>query len=234
MRKPLIFTMVFMFIMSQAAFAQWGKDQQMQRFQGEFKPVVGAWAEYQIKGSDQGPTKMKIAIVGKEGNAFWYETINDGQGGRNIMKMLLSGDPNDQKGVTRMIMKNGNEQAIEMPITGMGQGKKPAKAQPPKGKVIDKGMETITVPAGTFTARHLQYLERKRCGGYMVQREGTALQHGQDIGKRLYYGSCRVRHRRQDRHHGDTQKIPDAQDACRHAARDDASGNGWPGERVAL
>jgi hypothetical protein len=161
MRKSLIFIMAFIFIMSQAAFAQWGKDQQMQRFHGEFKPVVGAWAEYQMKGSDQGPTKMKIAIVGKEGNAFWYETINDGQGGRNIMKMLLSGDPNDQKGVTRMIMKHGKEQATEMPIMAMGQDKKPAKAQPPKGKVIDKGMETITVPAGTFTARHFQYQNEK-------------------------------------------------------------------------
>jgi hypothetical protein len=161
MRKSVIFIMVFMFIMSQGAFAQWGKGQQTPRFQGEFKPVVGAWAEYQIKGTDQGPAKMKIAIVGKEGNAFWYETVNDGQGGRTIMKMLLSGDPNDQKGVTRMIMKNGNEQATEMPIMGMGQGKKPAKAQPPKGKVIDKGMETITVPAGTFTARHFQYQNEK-------------------------------------------------------------------------
>lgn len=161
MRKPFIFSMVFMFIMAQAAFAQWGNDQMMKRFQGEFKPVVGAWAEYQIKGSDQKPTKMKIAIVGKEGNAFWYETATDGQGGRTIMKMLLSGDPNDQKGVTRMIMKHGNEQATEMPMTGMGQGKKPAKAQPPKGKVIDKGMETITVPAGTFSARHIQYQNEK-------------------------------------------------------------------------
>ncbi len=29
----------------------------------------------------------------------------------------------------------------------------------PAGKVIDRGIETITVPAGTFSARHMQYLE---------------------------------------------------------------------------
>jgi len=67
------------------------------------------------------------------------------------MKMLVSGDPNDQKGVTRMIMKRGNDQAMEMPV--MKQGKRPTQASQPKGKIVDKGMETITVPAGTFRAQ---------------------------------------------------------------------------------
>jgi hypothetical protein len=158
MKRSLIFIMVFVFILAQAVFAQWGNGQGP-KLRGNFKPVVGAWAEYQMKGGKQPQSKMKVAIVGKEDNSCWYETATDIQGGRNVMKMLVSGDPNDQKGVTRMIMKRGNEQAMEMPI--MKQGKRPAQTSEPKGKVVDKGMETITVPAGTFRAQHMQYQNEK-------------------------------------------------------------------------
>jgi hypothetical protein len=47
--------------------------------------------------------------------------------------MLVSGNPEDQKHIKRMIVKMG------------------------KGKTIDKGAESIKVPAGTLTARHIQY-----------------------------------------------------------------------------
>jgi len=160
MRKVLAFSVVFVFIVTQAAFAQWGGQGQGPKIRGNFKPVVGAWAEYQIKGGGpEGQSKMKVAIVGKEGNSYWYETVTNSQAGRSVMKMLVSGDPNDKKGVTRMIMKHGTEQAMEMPITQ--QGKKPDKAPEPKGKIVDKGMETITVPAGTFKAQHMQYIHEK-------------------------------------------------------------------------
>jgi hypothetical protein len=159
MRKVLFGTTLFVFILYSAAFAQFGgKVQQGPKFYSEFKPVVGAWAEYQMKSQKETPTKMKIAIVGKEGDSWWYESVMEGQG-RNVMKMLVSGDPNEKKGIKRMIMKSGNEQAVEM--TGM-MGKHPDKGTyQPKGKMIDKGMETITVPAGTFSAHHYQYQHEK-------------------------------------------------------------------------
>ncbi len=160
MRKVLAFSVVFVFIFTQVVFAQWGGKEQGPKLRGNFKPVVGAWAQYQIKGTGpQGQSKMKVAIVGKEGNSYWYESVTEGPGGRSVMKMLVSGDPNDSKGVTRMIMKQGNEKAMEMPI--MNQGKKPDQAADKKGKIIDKGMETVTVPAGTFRAQHMQYLYEK-------------------------------------------------------------------------
>ncbi|HVN72945.1 MAG TPA: hypothetical protein VMU10_13085 [Desulfomonilia bacterium] len=159
MRKVLLFFALFVFLSTQPVFAQFGgRTQQGPRFYGNFKPVVGAWAEYQMKAATkEPPTKMKIAIVGKEGDSYWYENVMDGGQGRSVMKMLVSGDPNDKKSVRRMIMKHGNDQALEMPVTGM-MGNQPGKGMhQPKGKMIDKGMESVTVPAGTFQAHHMQY-----------------------------------------------------------------------------
>lgn len=124
------------------------------KFYSDFKPVVGGWAEYQMTEKGRPPSKLKIAIVGKEGNAFWYETIIETkQEGRTISKMLVSGTPEDPKNVKRMIVKMGNEPAMEMPVEMM-QG---PEGQEVEGKTIDKGTESIKVPAGTFTARHIQY-----------------------------------------------------------------------------
>lgn len=103
----------------------------------------------------QAPSKMKIAIVGKEGEAYWYETvIEDQREGRVITKMLISGDPGDPKQIKRMIVKMGNEPAMEMSPQMMGQK---AGRQDPKVKAVDKGTETVKVPAGSFTAKRFQY-----------------------------------------------------------------------------
>jgi hypothetical protein len=124
------------------------------KFYSDFKPVLGGWAEYQMSEEGGAISKMKIAIVGKEGDAYWYETILETkQEGRTISKMLVSGNPEDQKNVKRIIVKMGNEPAMEMPLEMM----QASEGKGEKGKTIDKGTESIKVPAGTFTARHIQY-----------------------------------------------------------------------------
>jgi hypothetical protein len=134
-------------------YAQFGKGRGP-KFYSDFKPVVGGWSEYQMTGKGEQPSKMKIAIVGKEGDDYWYETVMETkQEGRMISKMLVSGNPEDQKSIKRMIVKMGDEPAMEMPVQMM-QG---SKLQEQKGKIIDKGTESIKVPAGTFTAQHMQY-----------------------------------------------------------------------------
>ncbi|OGP92983.1 MAG: hypothetical protein A2156_16105 [Deltaproteobacteria bacterium RBG_16_48_10] len=136
------------------AYAQFGKSIGP-RFYSDFKPVVGGWSEYQVTPKGEPPSKMKIAIVGKEGEGYWYETVIEGkQEGRVISKMLVAGNPGDQKNVRRMIFKTGNDPAMEMPVKMMQQG---SQSQEPKGKMIDKGEETIKVPAGTFKTQHYQY-----------------------------------------------------------------------------
>jgi len=138
------------------AHAQFGKGA-MPKFYSDFKPIVGGWSEYQMTSKGEAPAKMKIAIVGKEGDAYWYETVmEDKKAGKMITKMLVSGNPDDPNSVKRMIVKTGNEPAMEMPIQMWKQGSKPQES---KGKLIDKGKETIKVPAGTFATQHFQYQE---------------------------------------------------------------------------
>jgi hypothetical protein len=98
---------------------------------------------------------MRVAVVGKEGEAYWYESvIEGGKEGRIITKMLVSGDPGDANNVKRVIVKVGSEPAMEMPAQMMGQ-----QGGQGKEKITEKGTETVKVPAGTFTARHMQHQE---------------------------------------------------------------------------
>jgi hypothetical protein len=134
-------------------YAQFGKGGGP-KFYSDFKPVVGGWSEYQMTGKGEQPSKMKIAIVGKEGDGYWYETVMETkQDGRMISKMLVSGNPEDQKSIKRMIVKVGDEPAMEMPVQAM-QG---SKDQGPRGKTLDQGTESIKVLAGTFTTQHMQH-----------------------------------------------------------------------------
>ena len=154
MRKTVFVVSIFSILFFvQLAYAQLEKGSGP-KFYSDFKPVIGGWAEYQMTQMGGPPAKMKIAIVGKEGNAYWYETIIETkQEGRTISKMLVSGNPEDSKNIKRMIVKVGNEPAMEMPVDMM-QGSEDKGEQ---GKTIDKGTESIKVPAGTFSARHIQY-----------------------------------------------------------------------------
>jgi len=139
----------------QLSYAQLGKDKGP-KFYADFKPVVGGWSEYPMTTKGEAPTKMKIAIVGKEGDAYWYETvIETKREGRVITKMLVSGSPDDSNNIKRMIFKGGNEPAMEMPVQMMQA--KATKGQEQKGKITDKGTESIKVPAGTFKSQHIQY-----------------------------------------------------------------------------
>jgi hypothetical protein len=79
------------------------------------------------------------------------------QEGRIISKMLVSGNPEDKKNIGRMIVKMGSEPAMEMPIQMMQASKEPGQRGKISGKIIDKGTESLKVPAGTFTAQHMQY-----------------------------------------------------------------------------
>ncbi len=86
-----------------------------------------------------------------------------------ISKMLVSGNPEDQKNIKRMIVKMGNEPAMEIPIKMMQP--QPSKDQGQNGKIVDKGTESIKVPAGTFNAQHTQYQDGQTVVDIWVQKE---------------------------------------------------------------
>ena len=158
-RVVLIGSLVLTFAFASWVYAQFGRTGGP-RFYTEFQPVVGGWSEYQMTTKGGSSSKMKLAVVGKEGEDYWYETVFEGkQEGKMVSKMLVSGNPGDRKNVKRMIIKSGNESAMEMPVQMMQQG---SQSQGPRGKVVDKGTETIKVPAGTFTCQHMQYQDGEK------------------------------------------------------------------------
>jgi hypothetical protein len=160
----IVFTLSFVNL----SYAQLGKTSGP-RFYTDFKPVAGGWSEYEMTTKSGEPSKMKIAIVDKEGDGYWYETVMEGgRQGRNIVKMLVSGNPGESKNVKRMIMKTGNRPAMEMPVEMMQQS---SRGQEPKGKIIDKGNETIKVPAGSFSTKHMQYQEGENVVDTWVYKE---------------------------------------------------------------
>ena len=159
MKKILSFSLMFVLLLISGVYARSNDTirQCMPSF-SEFKPVLGAWSEYQVKASGEPVSKVRLAVVGKEGRDYWYETVIWGDG-QTITKILTSGDPNNVKNVKRMIVKYGNEPAVEVSVVG---SEKPAQGSTPVRNLVSKGAEDIKVPAGAFLAEHFQYQEEGR------------------------------------------------------------------------
>ncbi len=131
----------------------------------EFTPIVGHWAEYLMTSKDEEPVTIRISIVGEEDDAYWYEMqMTDEKEEAFVTKMLVSGDPEDDDNLKRLIIKGGDEPAMEMPVGGEGMfggmmgmgGHEMEEEEEDLDGVMptDLGMETVTVPAGTFKAHH--------------------------------------------------------------------------------
>ncbi len=126
----------------------------------DFTPVVGHWAEYQMDAEDENPMMMRISIVGEEDEAYWYETVmTDDEGMQMVSKMLVSGDPQDTDNLKRMIVKPGDQPAMEMPVQMMGMmgGMGEPEGETPEPVKVDLGVELVTVPAGEFDAHHWRF-----------------------------------------------------------------------------
>ncbi len=125
----------------------------------EFTPAVGHWAEYQMTPEGEKPMTMRISVVGEEDDAYWYETVVTNENGEQMVsKMLVSGDPQDTENLKRMIVKSGDEPAMEMPVEMMAMmgGMAEPESETSETTTTDLGAESITVPAGTFDANHWQ------------------------------------------------------------------------------
>jgi len=130
----------------------------------EFKPVVGAWAEYLVTSEGEKPLVTRLSIVGQEGEAFWYEAVVPmGEEGDMITKLLVAGDPQSPESVRRMILKMGDQPAMEMP-TEAPEGTEGAEVELPKGEFTELGVETVVVPAGTFEAKHVRVVHEETTG----------------------------------------------------------------------
>jgi hypothetical protein len=124
---------------------------------GIFNPVVGSGGQYEMTTEKGAKMVMEIAIVGKESvggkDAYWFEmTMSNTPMGQMVTKTLTVVDGTDTV-VSRMIMQMPNRPPMEMPTQ---MSKTSAQKQPAdiRDRAEDLGSESITTPAGTFTAEH--------------------------------------------------------------------------------
>lgn len=155
---------VFVCLAAATAFAAADLSMEVPKLFGSFDPKVGAWAEYEI--TEKGvaaKSLMRMAIVGKEGDAWWYEVTNTEGDATNVIKMLVKGSPNNSDNIVRLIVKSGDGPPTEMPRDFVVMGRKmatsmfsqrsgmPAVANAAETvKVEDLGEKTVEVPAGAF------------------------------------------------------------------------------------
>jgi hypothetical protein len=126
---------------------------------GEFKPVVGAGAQYEVTTKKNGKVNWAYAVVGKEAvggaEGYWLEMrLEGGKEGGMVMKHLLVVRGGKAE-VKRMIVQTPGQPPMEMPMGMMGgmmpRGQQAASEQNLGERV---GAETVTVPAGTFLCEH--------------------------------------------------------------------------------
>jgi len=141
------------------------------KFFGVFATTVGGWSEYAVTETESGKkSTMRNAVVGKEGDSFWYEVAITEGGVRNIIKMFLKGDPNHPENIQRLIMKNGDQPAQEMPREFVVMGRRMATSMfetrsgsdvvnQPNLKTEEGSSEQVTVPAGSYSVTRNRILD---------------------------------------------------------------------------
>jgi hypothetical protein len=140
-----------------ASFAQMMRGGGPPQFAGVFNPKVGVGAAYEVQTQD-GKKNMEMAIVGKETvdgkDAYWWEMVMPDQraGGEMVFKTLLVMD-GENTHASKIIMQFPNRPPMEMPA-GMGRGDHSRVPADVRSDTEDLGNESVTVPAGTFTAEH--------------------------------------------------------------------------------
>jgi hypothetical protein len=123
---------------------------------GIFNPIVGSGAQYELQPTGKEKMTVEVDVVGKESvngkDGYWFETAMSTPMGDMLMKMLMVFDGSTAT-VAKMIMQMSGKPPMEMPsqMGGMGQGK---QAFDILNKADNVGSESVTTPAGTFTADH--------------------------------------------------------------------------------
>jgi len=122
---------------------------------GMFNPVVGSGSQYEIQPNGKDKMTVEIDVVGKESvtgkDGYWFETAFDSHMGQMLMKMLMLSDAANST-VAKMIMQMQGRPPMEMPVQMMGQ--RAQQTYDLRDKADKVGSESVTVPAGTFTADH--------------------------------------------------------------------------------
>ena len=120
-----------------------------------FNPVIGQGAEYQTNGADKGKVRtMQMGAVGKETvegkDGYWLEfSYTESSNRVMIGKMLFT---KDDLQTHKVIFQLPGQQAMTMPYNPKEDAKQ--QMQTEMNDWHSAGMETITVPGGTFSCEH--------------------------------------------------------------------------------
>jgi hypothetical protein len=126
---------------------------------GLFNPIVGSGAQYEIQSNGKdNKMVMEIDVVGKESvdgrDGYWFEsTVSNPQMGEMVMKMLTVPDGANTS-VTKMVMQMAGRPPMEMPMQMTRMGQQNRQPVDIRSEAEDLGTESVTTPAGTFTAHH--------------------------------------------------------------------------------
>lgn len=138
------------------------------------RPPLGAWSEFRVVGGQGDGATLRMAVVGTESHGdtayLWMEFAAHGfpmgRGAEHgdtvslINRMLVPGFGPGMAEPRAHVMKFDGAPAMEMPVgRAHGQSAPGANALQDcaRGKVV--GWESVTVPAGTFRALHVQDTE---------------------------------------------------------------------------
>ena len=142
-----------------------GMGRQVPHLLGDFKPVVGSGAEYQMT-TQKGTMDFSYVIVGKEdvggSPGYWMEIRSKGSElpGETVMKQLMVLDGAKPQ-IKRMIMQSAGRPPMEFPLAMMPGMAQRAEGGGDHSPGIKVGSETITVPAGTFECDHFRKQESR-------------------------------------------------------------------------
>lgn len=143
-------------------------EKRMPGLRGEFKPEVGAWAEYEYSEDSRGKKKdsarFKISVVGKEGEFYWIEQHFAPQSEEPVtMKMLVGKAAAKPK---KILIKT--EEGV-MDMTRFYGAMSPGTSTEDQGKMKEAGSETVSVPAGKFKARKMTYEDKSENGSVWMK-----------------------------------------------------------------
>lgn len=119
----------------------------------------GEWTEWRmVDGGERTPTVIERALLARtdEGEEWWrvsYENTDDGE--EIVLEGLFSPDRSE---LLRLRGKFPGEEAKEMPVEEGTYGyAEPTRLTPESVEGATVGTESVTVPAGSFEARHVRY-----------------------------------------------------------------------------
>jgi hypothetical protein len=128
-------------------------------------PAVGKWVEYQALYDQKDKYVLRYAVVGeekREGTDYrWLEMkmTNQTDSAKNLVyQMLVPGSLAAIGDVQDVVMKVGDQPAMKMNGMMMGMVKGQLQQKSVFGDICNEvtlvGPEKVTVPAGTFNAKH--------------------------------------------------------------------------------